>query len=36
MADTKLAAQPHAGGIDYGIIALVVGFLAAAALVFFG
>jgi hypothetical protein len=38
MADTKLEAQqqPHAGGLDYGIVALVVGFLLAAAVVFFG
>jgi hypothetical protein len=34
MAQTKNPAQPHAGGIDYGIIALAIGILAAAALVF--
>ena len=28
--------QPHAGGVDYGIVALVVGFLAAVAVVFLG
>jgi hypothetical protein len=38
MADTKLAVQhtPHAEGIDYGIVALIAGVLAAAAVVFFG
>ena len=37
MADLKLDVQqqPHAGGSDYGIVILVVGFLAAAALLFF-
>ncbi len=36
MAQPKIDVQqkPHAGGIDYGIVVLVVGFLVAAALVF--